>query len=172
MKPTILVRRMAACLAAAGMCVPQLVFAQATPAESPAAVVDVRLSADGVLHGRVVDGQDAAQAKIPVSLASARGVLAVAKTDQHGSFRFAGLCDGVYWLSTGQGARAFRLWNARTAPPTAEPYARIVTGTVRGQCGMRALRDCLANPLIIAGIIATSVAVPVAIHNSKSPSSP
>jgi len=163
---------MAACLAAAGMCVPQLVFAAATPGQPAPAVSDVRLSQHGVLHGRVVDGRNAALAERPVSLLSGNRTLARAKTDAWGRFSFAGLSDGVYWLSTGQDAQAFRLWNARTAPPTAQPYARIVTGTVRGQYSMRTLRDSLANPLIIAAIVGTAVAVPVAIHNSRSPSSP
>jgi len=172
MKPAILIQRLAACLATAGMCAPQLLFAQATPAGPVPAVVDVRLSQNAILQGRLVDGQNTPQANMSVSLASGRRVIAVAKTDQQGCFRFAGLCDGVYWLSTGPNARPFRLWNPQTAPPTAQPYAQLVTGTVRGQYSMRAFRDCMANPLIIAAIIATSVAVPVAIHNSQSPSSP
>ena len=49
-------------------------------------------------------------------------------------------------------------------------YTRVVAGsdTVRAQYdACSKIKRCLSNPWVIAGIIATAVAVPVAIHNAE-----
>lgn len=68
----------------------------------------------------------------------------------------------------------FRLWAANTAPAAARDSALLVVGDeqVLGQGGMK---YWLANPWVVAGIVAVAVAVPVAIHNrnqDRAPSSP
>ncbi len=70
-------------------------------------------------------------------------------------------------MSAGQGVGIYRLWAPETAPPAAGKSALIVSDAtaVRGQATR--LGQFLANPLVIAGIVATAVAVPVAVHEYR-----
>ena len=88
-------------------------------------------------------------------------------------FAFKGLQQGVYQVVAAKGHQAYRVWPEKIAPPSAQPGALIVAGngTVRGQLGMRGFRNLLANPWVVAAIVATAIAVPVAIHN-RTPSTP
>jgi hypothetical protein len=84
-----------------------------------------------------------------------------------GRFAVQGLKGGVYRVAAGQGQGVYRLWTAKSAPPSAQKNAIVYTqfGTGGG------LKMFLANPIVVAGVVATAVAVPVAVANSK-PSSP
>ena len=160
-------------LATCGFLLPQpLVAGSPAPAS---AVVDVALRDGGVLVGQVVDGQGAVMANLPVSLRAKDRELAVAKTSKDGYFAFKGLRGGVYQLAAAEGHGVYRLWTPGTAPPAAQEGALLVSSdaVVRGQEG-GGFRSFITNPLVIAGIIAAAVAIPVAIHNShhSSPSSP
>jgi hypothetical protein len=160
-------------LAAFGFLLPQPLVAGTPAPASP--VVDVALRDGGVLIGQVVDGQGAAMANVPVSLKAEQHELAVAKTSKEGYFKFKGVRGGVYQLTAAEGHGIYRVWSPGTAPPAAEEGALLVNSddVVRGQSG-GGLKGFLTNPLVIAGVVATAVAVPVAIHNShhSSPSSP
>lgn len=158
-------------VAVLGICLPQPLLAS-TPVKQSPVVVDVALGQGGVFLGQVVDPNGAVKAKVPVSLRLGDRELAKAKTDTNGYFAFSGLRGGVYQVVTAKGVAAYRVWAERTAPPTAEKGALVVFGQdlMRGQ-----LKCYLANPWVVAGIVATAVAVPVGIHNSSSttvPSSP
>jgi hypothetical protein len=163
-------------LAAFGFLLPQpLVAGSPAPASPPSPVVDVALGEGGVLVGQVVDDQGAALANVPVSLKAQERELAVAKSSKEGYFKFKGVRGGVYHLAAAKGHGVFRMWSPGTAPPAAEEGALLVSGdqVVRGQEG-NAYKAFLTNPLLIGAVVATAVAVPVAIHNShhSSPSSP
>ena len=171
MKIARLVRSVVISLAAVGMCLPQVVLA-AAPALAPA-VVDVALSDGGVLHGQVVNMQGSGVAGVPVSVkAQDRGVAATT-TATNGAYSIPGLKGGVYQVATVQGRGVYRLWSPGTAPPVAQQSAvlytqdRAVDGNVvvytQGGSTMKML---LANPIVIAGVIATAIAVPVALANS------
>jgi len=157
------------------MCLPQVVFA-ATPGPAQSGIVsDVQLHEGNVLIGQLVSPESAPAVDAQVSLHSGDQLLATTKTDAKGLFAFRGLQNGVYQVVAPNGQGAYRVWSQGTAPPAAQPGALIVSGndTVRGQYAMRGLRNFLANPLVIAGIVAAAVAIPVAIHNSdRGPSSP
>ncbi len=160
-------------LAVVGFCIPQSVLAADMLSQQQPVVADVALSGDGVLFGQVVDPQGVSLAQIPVSLLSQDREIAAVATDQNGYFAVGGLGDGVYQIATAAGQGTYRLWTPGMAPPSAEQGVLIVygEGTVRGQYGP--IGHWLCNPWVIAGIVATAVAVPVAISNSKkSPSSP
>ncbi|HUT13346.1 MAG TPA: hypothetical protein VMY42_22855 [Thermoguttaceae bacterium] len=139
----------------------------ATPQDGQAQVVtDVRLHEGGVLYGQVVTVENIPVADTDVLLTSNSQKLAVYKTDKNGYFAFSSLQSGMYQLVTVNGHQAYRVWSGKIAPPSAQAGALVVVGgeTVRGQGRMRNL---LANPWVVGAIVATAVAVPVAIHNSK-----
>lgn len=64
-------------------------------------------------------------------------------------------------------AAAVALALASAAPAFADPKTSDGPFVSTQMQGM-ALRNLLANPFIVAGIVATAVAIPVAIHNSRS----
>lgn len=172
------------CLATFGMLLPHTLVAAQTGQPSPAlqptisqpAVVapisDVRLHEGGTLLGQVVDAQGIAAANKPVAVHAHNRVVGSAVTDKHGHFVVSGLQGGVYQVVAGSdGTGAYRLWVNKTAPPVAKPAALIVCGdqVVRGQCYPSLVRF-LTNPWVVAGLIGTAIAVPIALNNHDSES--
>lgn len=154
-------------LAAIGFLLPQpLVAGNPAPAS---AVVDVALRDGGVLIGQVVDEQGAAVENVGVSLRYQDRDLTASKTTKEGYFAFKGLRGGVYQVVAAKGHGVYRVWSPGTAPPAAQEGALVVSGdkVVRGQQSGGGFRAFITNPLVIAGIVATAIAVPVAIHNSE-----
>ena len=180
MKIGTLIRQMALVLAAIGLCLPQIGMASAAnvPTEDNIttlppvpAVTDVALQQGNTLVGQVVTGENTVMPGVEVSLSSGNHILATSKTDQDGRFVFVGLTTGIYEVAVPGGGGVYRVWAPKTAPPAAQPVVRIISQTdvVRGQ----AAGSLLTSPLLLTGLIATAIAVPVAIHNSggKSPAS-
>jgi hypothetical protein len=179
--------RIAAFAAAAAMTAPPHLFSAEVlglPAavEAPAMrVADVALGGDGSLSGQAMSLQGQPLANLPVVITDGRQQAATT-TDAKGQFRFAGLRGGAYSVHTGQQIHACRAWKAGTAPPSATRGLMVVQGheTALGQfcgspveCGtpvtggvFAGARDALRNPLVIGGIIAAAIAIPVAVHNS------
>lgn len=167
-------------LATVGFCLPpSLLAADRLPAS---VVVDVALQEGGVLMGQVVDPQGVPLKNVPVLLRNQKQEITVIKTGPDGYFSMRGLRGGTYQLTAARGHGVYRLWVPGTAPPAARHGALIVAGNdlARGQVGKVARgqyggpKFWLANPWVIAGIVATAVAVPVAIHNAQdsTPASP
>lgn len=167
MMVTKLSSRLALFLAMTGLCLPTQVLA-ADPAPPSPAVVDVALGDGGVLQGLAVDPQGAPKADLAVALRSGDQELGAAKTDQAGRFAFSGLRGGVYQLATAESQGVVRVWAPRTAPPYAQQGVMLVSGesVVRGQA-FRNIGSFASHPWVMAGIIATAVAVPIAIHNAN-----
>jgi len=186
-------------LASLGILVPTPVLHAATFDAGPPhdaegrtqALVDVALCGApqrDVLIGLVLDRQGAAQEGVSVALCKNGQRLAESRTDRNGHFRFANVRGGVYQLTAAGGVAAYRVWAPGTAPPSARQQALVVADdtVLRGQCGgqcdarcrprcgLSGLKYWLAHPLVIAGIVAAAVAIPVAIHNARqdSPTSP
>lgn len=167
-------QRLAMGLAAFGLCMPQIAAA-ATPDNRVPVITDIKLQQGNSLVGQVVTSGSATVAGVDVALHGKGRQLAVSKTDANGRFAFAGLNTGVYEVTVPDGRKVYRVWTADTAPPAAKPVALIVSRTdiIRGQHGMRTIRNLLANPCFVAAGIAAAIAIPVALHNvKKSPSSP
>jgi len=172
-------------LAVLGICTPQMALAATTP--SVPAPTNVQLREGGVLLGQVVTPEHVAVANTTVSLRSQAGEAVAGKTDKNGYFAFRGLRSGVYRVAAAKGQRDVRVWSPSLAPPVAESGIMIVAGTdaLRAQCGPSGacgtggpcgpcgggggLMGFLTSPLGLGLIVATAVAVPVAIHNSKKP---
>jgi hypothetical protein len=159
---------MAACYAVLSA---QLVQA-ATPPVPPAAgdaapaVRDVALHANGVLAGQVLDAQGAPLARVAISVMSQGKEIAKTQTDANGTFTVAELKGGVYSIVTPIGTSNYRAWSPRTAPPAAAQAALIVPddAVVRGRFGTGAL-GWLANPWVLAAIVAAAIAIPLALDD-------
>lgn len=166
MRTGCLIRSVAASLAVLGLCLPQVAFAESAPATP--AVVDVAMADGGVLHGQVVDLQKGGAANVPVTVRTQGNDVAKTTTQKDGRFTVQGLRGGVYQVAAGQGQGVYRLWTANAAPPSAQNNAVVYTQNTNGKSG--GLKTFLANPIVIAGIVATAIAVPVALANSHSSS--
>ena len=175
MKTERFVRGVVVSMAVLGMCLPQVAFA-VEPASTPA-ILDVALSDGGALQGKVVDLQGSGVAGVPVSVKIQDRNVATATTAADGTFRIQGLRGGVYQVAAGQGQAVYRLWSAGTAPPVAQTSAVVYTqnGVVDSDvvvytAGGGTLKMLLSNPIVIAGLVVTAIAVPVALANSRSSS--
>lgn len=162
------IRSVAVVAATLGLCLPQVVLAGASAPVPTPAVVDVALADGGVLHGKLVDLQNKSVASVPVSVQLQNKEVAQAKTDKDGHFSISGLKGGVYQVVAGAGRGVYRLWTGKAAPPSAQKDAIVYTQFGGGGGGLAML---LANPIVVAGVVATAIAVPVAIANSQ-PASP
>ena len=171
-------RGLAAGLAAVPLVLPPSVVAAwphaaTTPAavalgESKTAVHDIALRDHGVLLGQVTRTDGSPLAGVPVSLAAHGTVVGSTATNPQGVFSLTGLRGGVYQVTVPGACQTYRLWAPRTAPPAACRMARLVANPdlVRGQSPTRG--GFLIRPLIIGGLVATAVAVPLAVHNHNS----
>jgi len=165
MKNGRLVRGMVISLGVLGMCLPEMAFA--VPPPLAPAVVDIAMADGGVLHGQLIDLQGGSAVGLPVSVKAQNKDIVRTTTVKDGRFTVQGLRGGVYQVAAGKGQGVYRLWTAKAAPPSAQKNAIVFTQGFLGG-GPKML---LANPIVVAGVVATAIAVPVAIVNSK-PSSP
>lgn len=156
-------------------------------------ITDVELQPQGTFTGQVVNAQGKPLAGAAVTLLGRKQQIKTV-TDAQGWFRFTDLSGGAYRLVTGCQQQICRLWADGTAPPQSNKQMLVVfqgDQTVLGQdcgstvCGspvgnspvgggpVSRVKHALANPLVIGGIIAAAIAIPVAINNSDDdPSSP
>jgi Carboxypeptidase regulatory-like domain len=165
-------------IACCGMMLPVNVWAAESqsvlPAESktdaPAAaplISDVALQPGNVLQGQVVDSQGQPVAGAPVSLLAQQQEVAKATTAADGSFQVSGVRGGVYRVVTFQGDGTYRAWPQDAAPPAAKP--KIVL--TQNSDGPNPIIRVLTSPLAICAIVATAIAVPVALANRNHGSS-
>ena len=147
--------------------------AAATPRQAEP-VDDVALDTGGLLTGQVVDRQGVPLAEVTIAVHQLDQELARGSTDATGHFRVCGLQSGVYQVRVGRDARLLRAWTAHTAPPGARTAVLIVTDTNLIRAQMPAKDFFCSDCLLITGLIAAAIAIPIAVHNSKSsePSSP
>jgi hypothetical protein len=142
---------------------PQALVKTEQPATDGEPVADIALSAGGKLRGRVTNaaGQNAAGIKVVASQGTT--IMASATSDTEGRFELNNLPGGVFQLTAGQASQTCRVCSESTAPPAATHQVMLVhdRATVRGQSQYRRF---FTNPVVIAGIVAAAVAIPVAIH--------
>ena len=166
-----ILRRATAGIAALGLVFPPSLLSAAepqtpTPGASPrqmAKINDVALAVSGTLQGQVVDGAGTALPGVTVTVRQQENLVAQVVSDAQGRFQVAGMPGGIFTLTTPGSDGNFRLWAPGTAPPGARPAALVVHNpqVVRGQASMSKL---MSRPIVIGMIIATAIAVPVAIH--------
>jgi hypothetical protein len=178
--PTVFQRPLAALLATVVALTPTLVQAEkaaiaAQPKASEALAVDVALHEDGLLIGQLVGASGKPSAETKVRLTLADGRKAETTTNAEGGFAFKNV-RGVARLESDKTALIVRSWTNDAAPPSAAPAVLLVEGDeiARGQryAGPAAngtvshTKRLFANPLFVAGAVATAVAIPVALHNA------
>jgi hypothetical protein len=138
-----------------------------------AAIGDVALHSRGMLQGQSFDSTGVPESGVGVRLCQNGETVATATTDDSGQFIFEGIQAGIYELQTPQSSGVYRLWAPRTAPPVAQPAILIVSGQpiVRGGAGshpwVTGLGSTLANPWILAMIVAAAIAIPLAVDNKN-----
>ncbi len=167
MKNLSVLKPVAVYLAAVGICLPQMALAAAP---SKPAIADVQLHKDGVLLGQVVTAQNAPVPNESVLLNNGKKELAKAQTDRNGYFAFKGLESGIYQVVAANNQGTYRAWTPGTAPPSGNQGVLIVAqnSAVRGQCAPAfSFKKLLCNPLVVTGIIAAAIAIPIAVHNSR-----
>jgi Carboxypeptidase regulatory-like domain len=166
-------------LAVCGMCLPtpmafgnDVAAAQATASQPHVRMHDVALQPGGLLLGQIVDETMQPVAGRSVAIQSNGQTTATTTTDADGVFAVAGLRGGVHQVLTDDATKNCRLWAPGTAPPQAVSHLRFIPGrdeVVRGQWGpppaYNTFTAWATNPWVIAGVVATAVAVPVLIHN-------
>lgn len=170
-------------LACLGMLVPVPALYGAPPAPQPAPVRtaaappqpaplvgDVALDAQGVMHGVVVDPQGVPLSGVDVAVWQLNHELVRTKTDTLGRFAIGGLRNGAYQVAAGRYTRAFRVWPARIAPPSAGQMAVVVTSdeVVRGQRPFGEAFD--SNVLVVGGMVAAAIVLPLTLNRSGSSS--
>jgi hypothetical protein len=170
-----ILRQAAVGFGALGLLLPsQAVFAAPPGSSAPAIpgfevplISDIALGAGGTLAGQVVNEAGQGVSGIPVAVRHNETNVATATSGLDGKFVVSGLQGGIFQVSAGQGIEIYRLWAPETAPPAAGSSALIVHNgvTVRGQ--VSSIGKFLANPLLIAGIVAVAVAVPIAVHQYR-----
>lgn len=147
-----------------------------SPASTPArSVVDVELQAGGILRGQLLNTQGVPQAQGTVLLIDEQSQRRT-QCDAHGHFTFREMTTGTHRLVVGDQAQLVQAWAPGTAPPSANPRLLLIKPqpVIRGQrvAGpglnnfVRKSKRALANPLVFSGVVATAVAIPVAIHNT------
>lgn len=118
-------------LLAAGWLLPSVVLASDTrPTDSPQTrgeIKDVALRDGGVLQGQAIDHQRRPLAGLQVLIRQRDQPVAAVVTDAQGRFAVRGLRAGMYTMETTRGSGNYRLWAPRTAPPSAEFAALLVT---------------------------------------------
>ena len=168
MKQMKLTHSLAAAIACLGIVLPQAALA-APPAAG--GIADVSLREGGTMIGVVYNAQGLPQGSALVSIQTNGAEVARTTTDQHGRFAAQGLKGGVYQIVTIDGVASYRAWTEGTAPPSADQAALVVTGDpARAQHHHGGLMAWLSNPWVLAAIVATAIAVPIAINDDDSTS--
>ncbi len=146
-------------------------------------VRDVVLGPGGSLTGWVVDRQGAPVAHAAVQLHRDGQIVATARTAADGRLDVPGLSSGVYQLVVEQRVTWCRVWHPELAPPAAERQLLLAIGSAtRGQYrsyydprrtrrGLGsghyggALLRFVDRPWVAAGLVATGIALPLALDD-------
>jgi hypothetical protein len=164
-------------LATLGMCLPQA--AMAVGPDVKPLVSDVALADGGLLQGKVVNPQTGVgAANLPVTLRMQDQIVATTTTDVAGRFAVQRLRGGVHQIIAGENQAIYRFWSPGTAPPSAQATAVVymqpataarpnvpITYTDGGGDG-GGFKMFFANPIVIGAVVATAIAVPIALNNA------
>ncbi len=88
-------------------------------------VEDVVIDEEGVLVGKVSTESGRPLPAKQVEVMFAGGVIAATQTDSSGTFRVAGLREGVHEIRAGSTIESYRLWPKEAAPPKVQQVAHV-----------------------------------------------
>ena len=144
----------------------------AAPRRPAIEISDLVLDSQGGLQGVVVDVHGAPRSAAKVVLFQGKREVGRVQADPLGRFRLAGLRGGVYSLHSGGQVRFVRAWTAKAAPPNARNTALLVAGSgvVRGQMPLE--HFFASDAVVIAGLVAALIAIPIAVSNQGGDSTP
>ncbi|MDG1897841.1 MAG: carboxypeptidase-like regulatory domain-containing protein [Fuerstiella sp.] len=147
-----------AAVAIMGIAIPVHAFAETNTGKIAASVTDVALSANGELHGQVVQSSGRAVTNAVVRVSHKGSVIAEVKTDRAGRYAVKGLRSGLHVVKTSKGQQVCRFWAKHTAPSAAKKSLVMSADShvIRGQMmagGMGSLMGATA----IAGTAAASI---------------
>jgi hypothetical protein len=132
MKCMSLVKGAVVALAAVGVVIPQQQLAAAQSAKAltvksiEASVLDLSLTSDKALLGRVVDHTGTALAGAEVVVRQGDNSVTKVTTDKSGNFVVGDLKSGVYQVAAGGSVGTYRVWSEELAPPKAGEQALLV----------------------------------------------
>lgn len=145
------------------------------------AEVDVAVGEGGLLLGQVVTSAGVPIEGATVAVSTDDNRYAETKTNKHGAFAFRGVT-GRAELVGPKCRQPVRAWTGDSAPPAATPAVLLVEGSVlaRGQRHPGPAvqgffsqgKQLMANPVFVAGVVGTAVAVPVALANADDDDDP
>ncbi len=121
----------------------------------PVPIVDVALSEEGVVRGRVLTENGKPVDGAQVVIRQGDELLHKMLTNKKGEFSAKGLRAGVYTIATVQGSGQYRLWPKNIAPPSARTHALVMAQrpVMRAQYGSTgALADWTTIGLGVAGL--------------------
>jgi hypothetical protein len=160
---------MAASLATLGLMFPQArLLADAPAPKTPVSkqnqvnrIPDLLLTSGGTMTGRVVDHSGKVIEGASVVLKQGNKEMAQAVTDHEGIYSFKNMKGGVYHVGSGNTEGVFRVWSAKTAPPTAKEHALLVMGEngARGQFGSVDPTLVLLTAGVITAVVLSAIAV-------------
>jgi hypothetical protein len=127
---------------------------------------DVQLDETGVLNGQLIDITGQPIANKVIEIRHRNKVVARSTTDVDGEFHLDVGKTGAYLIDVGGMLISCRCWTPAAAPPVATDDLVLLAPekTIRGQ---RPFADIITNPLFIGAVIATAVAIPIAVSNSN-----
>ena len=154
-----------------GVCFPHQSFAREAVVVNGIAVSQTveDLSLQGeTLVGGLVDQNGKGVEDAPVLIAQNGKTLLKLRTDSEGRFAAKGIRPGVYQVVSHGAAGNYRVWSADQAPATAKRGVihQVDPQIARGHSHSM-LTNLLSNPLVIAGIIATAIAMPLALDDDN-----
>jgi hypothetical protein len=178
-------------LAVAVWCVGSALAPYAKADSIPVHSVDIALGKGGILAGQVVNTEGHPLIGETVVLKSNGKEIARSQSGKDGSFQVRSLKGGTVEVDAVGVAGNCRLWAPGTAPPAAQKGLLVVAegdvirgqhmgrnvpgrshrGGVRGHGG-GLLGVMIDHPLVTAGAIGAAIAIPLAVSNDESPSSP
>lgn len=158
-----LVKGAVVALAAAGTLVPSAPVQAATSFPQvksiktiDATLLDVALTSDGTLVGRVIDHTGAAVENREVLVRQGKTEVAKTTTDKSGTFVVTNLKGGMYEVASGNTTATYRVWTESAAPESAGERVMLVLGEngARGNGGVLLGNGTL---LLVAGILAAII---------------
>lgn len=121
---------------------------------------------NGLMVGGLVDKAGRGVSDAPVVIAQQGKPVATLRTDAEGRFSAAGLKPGIYQVVSHGALNNYRVWEDGKAPANAKRgVIHQVDPEVARGASTGGLIGFLTNPLVIVGIVAAAIAIPIALDD-------